>query len=163
MTALVLAAPFVAGACSSGHHASSTASTTTTTLGVASATACRLLPPADATHLFGETAISTPANRPGGAASTCIYSVAGPSGQLLQFRIYDNGQFYARDQHPDAADVAGLGDKAFVSRAGPSGLVDCQFVKGGLVYAFAYSNLTGNASTKADALVALARGVAGRA
>lgn len=156
-TALVVATGCSGGG---GHRAS-----TTTTTGLPADTACKLVPAADATRLFGgEAAVVSPdVSRAGGAASVCVYDVAGTSGQLLQVRVYTNDQYYARAEHADAVDVTGLGDRAFVSKTGPSGLVDCQFVKSNRVYSFAYSNLTGDAPTKADALVALARQVAGRA
>jgi hypothetical protein len=139
------------------------AATTTTTTDLPSDAACKLVSTADASKLFAEPALVSPdAPRSGGAASVCIYNVAGTSGQLLQVRIYQNDQYYARAEHPDAVDVTGLGERAFVSKSGPSGLVDTQFVQNGTVYSLAYSNLTGNAPTKADALVDLARQVATR-
>ncbi|MBV8950706.1 MAG: hypothetical protein JOZ99_07515, partial [Actinobacteria bacterium] len=127
--------------------------------------ACTRLTIADATALFGEPAVTVTATqrRASTASSSCFYGTSGASGQLLQFRIYSSEGFYARSQHPDAQDVPGLGEQAFLSKAGPGGIVDCQFVKQGNVYALSYSNSTGNAATKADALVALARAVAGRA
>ncbi len=129
---------------------------------VARDAACGSLSVADATALFGEPAVSVDVRTPALAAASCFYGTNGASGQLLQFRIYASESYYSRAQHADAQDVSGIGDQAFVSRAGPSGLVDCQFVKQGRVYSLAYSNTTGNAPAKADALVTLARTLAGR-
>jgi hypothetical protein len=162
---VVAALLLLLGACSSGHSGSSARSTTSTTAPkIAANAACARLTNADASKFFGEPAITPAANVPRsvGPASACFYDVNGSSGQLLQFRIYPSDQYYARTEHPDAQDVAGVGERAFVSRAGPSGLVDCQFVKQGSVYSLAYSNLTHDAAAKADALVALARDIAGR-
>jgi hypothetical protein len=163
--AVTAALAAVLSACSSGHSASSPRTTTSTTAPkIAVNAACARLTNADATQFFGEPAITPAANIPRsvGPASACFYDVNGSSGQLLQFRIYPSDQYYAPAEHPDAHDVAGLGERAFVSRAGPSGLVDCQFVKQGSVYSLSYSNRTHDAAAKADALVALAREIAGR-
>jgi hypothetical protein len=147
----------VAAGCSGGGGKAAT----TTTTSLPADTACKLVSVADATKLFADTALISPdVSRSGGAASVCVYDVASASGQLLQVRVYTNDQYYAQAEHPDAVAVSGLGDRAFVSKNGPSGLVDCQFVKSRTVYSFAYSNLTADAANKADALVALARQVA---
>ena len=149
----------VAAGCGGGGKSKASATTTTA---IPVDTACKLVSTADATKLFGEPAqVSPDASRSGGAASVCVYNVAGTSGQLLQFRIYTNDQYYAQAEHSDAVELTGIGDRAFVSKNGPSGLVDFQFVKGHTVYSFAYSNLTSNAANEADALVALGRQVAG--
>jgi hypothetical protein len=151
--------------CSNGGGASTARTTTSTTLAAAAAgSACERLPSADVTRFFGEPAVTPAVKRPGsvGVVSACFYEVDGSSGQLLQFRIYASDQYYARVEHPDAQDVAGLGERAFVSKTGPDGVVSCQFVKHVSVYALSYSNLTNNAAAKADALVALARDLAGR-
>lgn len=165
----VIACLVLLAACSGGGGRASSTTTsvpTSTTGGVkfAAGVACERLTAADATRFFGEpaTVVVPSSARPAGAASACFYDVTGASGQLLQFRIYANEQYYARTEHPDAQDVAGLGERGFVSRAGPGGLVDVQFVKQATVYSLSYSNATGTAAAKADALVALARDVAGR-
>jgi hypothetical protein len=152
----------VPGACSGGQQVRT--STTTTINKAVAGRACARLTNGDASRLFGEPAVTPAANVPRlvGAVSACFYDVNGTSGQLLQFRVYSDLQYYARSEHPDAQDVAGLGERAFVSRSGPSGLVDCQFVKQGSVYSLSYSNHTGDAAAKADALVELAREIAGR-
>ena len=161
----VAATLFLLAACSGGRSGGHAARTTTTPAPPVSVDdACRLLTVADAAKLFAEQPQRVDdSSRVRGAASACLYEAAGTSGQLLQFRIYTDGRYYARTVHPDARDVTGLGEQAFVSKAGPSGLVDCQFVKAGRVYSFAYSNLTHDPNAKADALVSLAREVAARA
>jgi hypothetical protein len=149
----------VAAGCGGGGGKGKASATTTTAIPID--TACNLVSTADATKLFGEPAqLSPDASRSGGAASVCVYDVASTSGQLLQIRIYTNDQYYAQAEHSDAVELTGIGDRAFVSNNGPSGLVDFQFVKGHTVYSFAYSNLTSNAPAKSDALVALGRQVA---
>ncbi len=155
----------VLAACSGGGgQAASTTTSTTGGVKFAAGVACERLSTADATRFFGEpaTVVVPSSARPIGAASMCFYDVNGTSGQLLQFRIYPNEQYYARAEHPDAQDLAGIGERAFVSRGGPAGLVDVQFVKQATVYSLSYSNATGTAAARADALVALARDVAGR-
>jgi hypothetical protein len=150
----------IAAGCGGGGKSKASATTTTA---IPIDTACKLVSTADATKLFGgePAQLSPDASRSGGAASVCVYDVASTSGQLLQFRIYTNDQYYAQAEHPDALELTGIGDRAFVSKNGPSGLVDFQFVKGHTVYSFAYSNLTSDAPNRADALVALGRQVAG--
>jgi hypothetical protein len=150
----------IAAGCGGGGKSKASATTTTA---IPIDTACKLVSTADATKLFGgePAQLSPDASRSGGAASVCVYDVASTSGQLLQFRIYTNDQYYAQAEHPDAVELTGIGDRAFVSKNGPSGLVDFQFVKGHTVYSFAYSNLTSDAPNRADALVALGRQVAG--
>lgn len=162
LSALVAALVVTALGCSGGGNGGHAARTTTTTAApVSAADACRLVTAADAAKLFGEQPQRVEdSSRVRGAASACLYEATSTSGQLLQFRIYSDTRFYARTVHTDVRDVTGLGEQAFVSKAGPSGLVDCQFVKDGHVYSFAYSNLTHDPNAKADALVVLARQVA---
>jgi hypothetical protein len=159
----------VVGACSGGSSNTSASTTTTSTTGTSTAAAersvaCERLTSADASAFFGEPAVVATTNerRASAAASTCFYGTLGESGQLLQFHVYANEQYYARAELPDAQDVVGLGERAFVSRDGPGGLVSCQFARNKTVYALSYSNRTGNAPAKADALVALAREIARR-
>ncbi|HEY7135410.1 MAG TPA: hypothetical protein VIB48_10105 [Acidimicrobiia bacterium] len=153
------ASVLIAAGCGGGHSKAKASATTST---IPTSTACNLVTTADATKLFGEQAqVSPDASRSGGAASVCVYDVTSTSGQLLQVRVYTNDQYYAQTEHPGAVELTGIGDRAFVSKNGPSGLVDFQFVKGHTVYSFAYSNLTSDAANKADALVALGRQVAG--
>lgn len=166
-SAAVIATLFVVTAvtaCSGGGSSGHVARTTTTVPKIAPGEACTLLTAADAAKLFGEQSQrAEDSSRVRGAASACLYEATSTTGQLLQFRIYGGTQYYARTVHPDARDITGLGEQAFVSKAGPSGLVDCQFVKDGVVYSFAYSNLTHDPNAKADGLVSLAREVAARA
>ncbi len=163
VTAVAATLLVVVSGCGGGGSGRSARTTTTTAPNVAPDEACRLLTPADAAKLFGEQPRRVEdASRVRGAASACLYEATSTSGQLLQFRIYASTQYYARTVHADARDVSDLGEQAFVSAAGPSGLVDCQFVKSGNVYAFAYSNLTHDPNAKSDALLSLARQVAAR-
>lgn len=124
---------------------------------VASRTACSLLTAADATALFLVPAQPKADEQPKSVASQCIYESVGLDGQLVQFRIFDNDRYYSKNLVAGGRAIRGLGTKAYVDANGPGGIVDLQFVRGGKVYALAYSNSSGDAAKRVPNVEAVAR------
>jgi hypothetical protein len=155
----VLALVFTLGAasCGGGDDTSATPPPPATDVDTASQAACSLLTPADATTLFGVPAQPRIDDQPKGVASQCLYESPGLDGQLVQFRIFANERYYSKNLVEDGKPITGLGTKAYIDTQGPDGIVDLQFVNDGKVYALAYSNTSGDASTRASNLELLAR------
>jgi len=126
--------------------------------------ACTIVTAADATALFGQTAV-----KESGAPSTdpallgeCQWGWSDPSANshTLQFRVWEGASYYVPGSK---AEPFAIGDKGAVE-SDPTWGVDVQWMKGDKVADLNYSTvgITPDASAKVDAVKALALSAAGK-
>jgi hypothetical protein len=131
-----------------------------TTVEVSEATACTLVDAGAAQTVLGVPARPKVEDQPDGVVSQCIWEATDPtSGRLLQVRVFGDERTFSGDVAEGARRLRGLGERAYLDPAGPAGIVDLQFVRDGYVFAFAYSNPTGDPTASAPQVEALARKV----
>jgi hypothetical protein len=172
IAALVTVATLAAACSSAGNETGTTAPPTTGASRLLSA--CRVVPEADATEIFGRHAKLTSVTRPSGAVSSCGWtadSLADTNdprdiSYKLELYGYQGAQFYGEHKFVKPNRLPGIGDQAFMIAA-PS-ILQAQIEKNGNVLSVAYSvtapfvRPTPRASAQRAQFIALLRAAAAR-
>jgi hypothetical protein len=167
---------FVVAGCGGGHAADGANASAASSGGHAdgSANACSLLTKADATSLFGEPAVSRPADDlVPGQAGRCIWHWDNPDSTVaenksVQLTVWNGPQYY---NPPGDSQSFAIGDRGYVQAHGQFKSVTIGWVQHGMTYSLVYdhndikiaSGAVNTAPDSIDSLEKLAKTISGRA